>query len=140
MNKFDKLIFELNILSNVQIGAKLSTEGEYMTIEYIYPLQFVQRWWRGDNRTKMIYRLRSLIETAILIGKEMVECGITDENKLIKIEQLSSALHDARTGLINIDKTYNDPNVTANIAPLLSEINTFLLCVKKMTHIKVICV
>lgn len=137
MNQFDKLIFELSILSNIQINTKISTTNEFICIDYDTPLQPLYRWWYGDNRYKTMNKITNLIRTAIMVGNEIIE-NITNNSskaKLEKINRLKTSLSSSKLGISNIINTYKyDYNVSAILTPLLHEIDEYIETIEKKIY------
>ena len=108
---FDKMIYELDLISKLQIGDKLCVKNDELSIDKASRTQFLYRWFNQSNRDRsllylsdMINRLSNLVEI-IIEGKIVSEMKITS-NAMRNI--LEGSIICAMDGICVLKHSYSD--------------------------------
>jgi len=112
--KFNEVIVNLNVLSELKEKNKLTTKETFFNIDsshtYIQP---GLRWWYGNSRDESISKINILITQAFKFHKSNPE--------------IVNYLSKSKSGLENLKKTYNDcAKSQARINIIIDDIDRFL--------------
>ena len=112
--KFNEIIVNLNVLSELKEKNKLTTKETFFNIDTSNAyLQSGLRWWYGNSRDESISKINILINEAFKFYKSKPE--------------IISYLTKSKSGLENLKKTYNDcAKSQARITIIIDEINRFI--------------
>jgi hypothetical protein len=112
--EFNKIIVNLNVLSELKVDNKLTTQETFFNVDSSHEyLQPGLRWYHGNSRDESISKINLLILKAFKFY----------ESKPVIISYLEKSL----LGLENLKKTYNDcAKSQARINVIIDEINRFL--------------
>jgi hypothetical protein len=112
--KFNEIIVNLNVLSELKEKNKLVTKETFFNIDTSNPyIQPGLRWWYGNSRDNSITKINLLINEAFNFYKFKPE--------------ILNYLEKSKKGLENLKKTYNDcAKSQARINIIIDEINRFL--------------
>ena len=121
--KFNEVIVNLNVLSELKEKNKLTTKETFFNIDsshtYIQP---GLRWWYGNSRDESISKINNLINEAFKFSKSKPEI----------VDYLSKS----KSGLENLKKTYNDcAKSQARINIIIDDIDRFLEPKKKILNL-----
>lgn len=123
MDVFEKLVLNLQTISSIGKGDKLTTSAEFLLVENASLMQPIWRKLSNENREKCARKIRSVIDLAIYISDLLLDSnGLKNspENVIYKkISLLSGYLNKAKTGLENLIETYNDNNFASDIIPIM---------------------
>lgn len=131
--QIDKLIFNLQTVSKIQKGDRISTTKEFITIDTMSMLQGARRWWVDDSRDKAVIAIcrevRMILEISQLLldNKYLLQSPEnytpSREKIITMIKKIHCALSSAVVGITNLCETYDvDANVLAYLKPLIVEI------------------
>jgi hypothetical protein len=142
MELLDKLLFNLQTLSTVPKGKRISVCKEFLVIEDDSILQGAWRWKNGDSRDKAVAYICREIRTVILLASYIAESyhlydpespqyfARADELRRVRV-----ALDHASGGIDNLCITYNsDANVVGNLVPLCKEISNCTGMIAQLLH------
>lgn len=122
------IIFDLKTLSKLGVRQKVNTSKEYIFIEDESAFQGVHRWRDGASRDRtvshIIREVITLVETTTWITESrhfLASLCDDDEKKerIVILENASTALLYAIPGLKNMIIGYDDTNITAKLEPLI---------------------
>lgn len=131
MNQFDNLLFELDTISSIKTGEKISIHGKHISIYPVSLFQSVIRLIYNENRNDMINKIDDIINTVILLGNEILT--FLDCERIQKILLIKSKLKSAKKGIVNLQVTYaNDPNIVASLIAIINNINSFIEKINKI--------
>jgi len=101
-NRADRLLVNLTIIGSLLPHQRINAKSELLCVEpRTWLPEFVYRWWRADDRTICMRRLKEIIVEAI----EQIETAYQTGNKLTAAKFLSH-VYNARPGLANMRQTY----------------------------------
>jgi len=113
-----KIFTELEILSMLKDGDKLSMRNGIMTIEKkTHPIKTaVRRWINNDNRHSTLMEIDNIISDAMKMYREhRIDndditnlCSIDDTSNIWITQQFCEQFRNCIEGLQNLKKTYND--------------------------------
>lgn len=143
MDATERMLFDLQTISRIPRGAKITTSRDFIGIEDETMLQPVYRAWRGENRLKAIHAIVQLVDNLILVSELLLESrflhgGITTDSptdeflsRTDQLKRICSGLSAANVGIKNIMSTYaKDTNVIARLRPA---VHAICVQVKKIT-------
>ena len=106
----ERTIVNLGILGQINKNVKISTYGNYLTLQDPIPIVTpLVRWSYGDKKGKTVSRIKEIIDQA----KVLLDSGHLDAQT---VHQLEDGLHAALSGLQNLQFTYyQDPKTSAQI-------------------------
>jgi len=112
--KFNEIIVNLNVLSNLKEKNKLTTKETFFNIDtsntYLQP---GLRWWYGNSRDETINKINFLVIEAFKFYNSNPE--------------IINYLSNSKSGLENLKKTYNNcAKSQARINIIIDDINRFL--------------
>ncbi len=112
--EFNKVIVNLNVLSELKVDNKLTTQETFFNVDSSHEyLQPGLRWYNGNSRDESISKINLLILQAFKFYESKPE--------------IISYLEKSLLGLENLKKTYNDcAKSQARINVIIDEINRFL--------------
>ena len=134
---FNDILYQLKLLSKVQINDKLSVCGEQIEIDVSGPLRPVKRTYYGETRTATIEKLEGLceniyefLESSIKKLKEnkgrIVETHIQN-NTNEQLKQLWLEMSGSIKGLDNLKSTYRgDASIESRIDICMDKIKGYI--------------
>jgi hypothetical protein len=136
MDVIDKHLYQLNTISNIPPGKKISTAREFIVVEDDSTFQCVWRWKAGDERTRGILVICNIVHYTIELSTRIMESkylvnGLEEANDLAMKNKRISELKKIRLGLLTAIRgiehtaaTYAaDADTISPIKPLIGEIN-----------------
>ena len=111
--EYEAIVVELKIIATIQIGMRLTTKSSYLNIEpsSLVP-ECLRRWKTGDSRYETVRKINIIINNAILN---------------IQSPQMKKYLHDAVTGIKNLQQTYStDIQTVSRLDVIVDKINPYL--------------
>lgn len=129
MEIIDKILFNLQTISSISKGDKISIAKEFITITDNSVFQPFYRKINGDDRDKSVIKITQEIETAIFISELIIESNFLAtkltkyHQRVAELKKIYSGLSLAVNGINNICDTYfDDANVVAHLTHLISKI------------------
>ena len=151
----DESMVNLSLLSKSEENVKIVTKNNIIEPQNSFLPECVSRYINGEDRTKSLHIIRSVIYTAIeLSTAEMHSTTLNiydikgDDVTRFELDQFyhscnvlkqfSNGLNEACKGIKNFQKTYtNDCNITSNIEILLKTIQTQITSIeRKLEQVK----
>ena len=140
MDALTGLLFNLQTISSIPKGKKISTAKEFITLDDDDTTQPWRRWRSGDSRDKAVSTICREIRIAIKISDLLTESEYlyNDSSKFKRneridnIKKLCRGLKNSVYGIDNLCDTYiGDANVLAHLKPLNVEISEQVAKLKK---------
>lgn len=88
MEVLEKLLINLETISNITKYAKLSTCGEYINIDEYSLIQPFTRTIRGDDHTKALARIANIIDILIFISSLLMESKSIEEITILPADEI----------------------------------------------------
>ena len=131
----DRLFINLKVLSQIQPGQKIYTDGDYLVLdEGISYRQKLSRWWLSETREKSLKKIQEIIRSAVYCGQNAINSQMmenSDESwgvqqkvevkqwevsrdKYLQMDNLGllnclvREMEQSLTGLKNLKDTYKD--------------------------------
>lgn len=106
----ERTIVNLGILGQINKNVKISTYGNYLTLQEPIPIYTpIVRWSYGDKKGKTVSRIKEIVDQA----KALLDSGKLDAQTVLQLEE---GLRGAIGGLENLQYTYfTNPKTSAQI-------------------------
>lgn len=88
MDILDKLLINLETISNITKHAKLSTCGEYINIDEYSIIQPLARTFRGDGISKALPRINNVVDVLIYISILLMDSKTIDEITILPADEI----------------------------------------------------
>lgn len=144
----EKNCIDLRTVARIQIGDRLNTTREFMTIDEPTMLRGAWRRYEGDDRDRAVWAIcravnglvivaAMLFESRFLVSESLEVVGllpapmpISDEQRMSRLcllKKIRLVLLAAKPGLVKFCATYSDPNIDSRIVPLQESIDRCII-------------
>jgi len=113
----DKLFVDINIISQIKTGQKLSVNGSNIRIEQQDLFTIVKRWWFKESREISINYINEMVDDIDIILETLLEC----DSKLHTVSRFKDKLEKFLHGISNLSKTYVGDNYIISKLELVTE-------------------
>jgi hypothetical protein len=113
----DKLFVDINIISHIKTGQKLSVNGSNIRIEQQDLYTIVKRWWFKESREISINYINEMVDDIDIILETLLEC----DSKLNTVSRFKDKLEKFLHGISNLSKTYVGDNYIISKLELITE-------------------
>jgi hypothetical protein len=145
MNILERVLFNLETISNISRGQKISTAKEFIVLDDYTITQGFWRWKNAESRDKAIFAICKEVRTVIFIAlcileskyisnaPENADQALIKNYRIGELKKIQDGLSYALNGVNNICFTYeNDADVTGRLRPLLTEMTDCVASISKM--------
>lgn len=114
----------LEILGSVHTNDKICTQADYIDVYKPSMMRGVYRWWNGEQRSKNITVVETVVDSTITKIKLMQVSQPRDSETLDRLIRL---LTRSEQGMTHLAETYReDASTCARLRLLVESIKTFL--------------
>ena len=144
----EDLLFNLKIISELNISDKLSYDDKLFSIDNPTYTQGLSRWWYGEDRAKTLEKLNNIIDATFkymdntftnkvnLIGSKNIDEGILYENNSQVMQKFYATLLETIKGLEKLKNTYiHDKSMTTGLNLLIERIRRRTVKIDEISRI-----